>query len=552
MSTQPPLSFGALLRRYRLAAGLTQEELAERARLSLAAINTLERGARLAPRKETVALLAEALALTASERAELEAAARQHGLALPLAPTPPTPAEAQPTSPEASPPSEADPPHPSGALAPEQFVQPSLFLPAKARSRLVAGMVSGLLVVALLGGVLVFKVVPGAGALAGLHPRPLCLATDLPTSGVDTDWGKPVENAVNLAVMQNQHLGSGYTLKVINYNDEAAAEDGPDPQHGAQNMTDIVQNPCIVGMVGPLNSSVARAEMPIAANAGLVMISPANTNPALTSRLYAEIQSVNFDQLHPPDKPINYFRIAPTDAAQFVADADLTFNLGARSAYLVKESSQYAELLTSGFTQTFEGKGGRIAGSDGIQPDNPAFIAQVAARIVAAHPDAVFYGGITGGVSGLLKVQLVNLGYTGFFVSGDGIANNPDFVKQVGANAANGTFASIGYRDLSTFTSGTAAQFISDYSARYPVQDLNPYAANAYDVAMLLITACKNLIRAGKEVTRAALIDQVQHIRYAGVTGPISFDVNGDIDHGVFSIYTVQDGQWVYVWQVSV
>ncbi|HLV97387.1 MAG TPA: tetratricopeptide repeat protein [Ktedonobacterales bacterium] len=85
MSTLPSLSFGALLRRYRLAAGLTQEALAERARLSRGAIDTLERGARHTPRKETLALLAEALGLGDSERALLEAAARQNRLpAFPL------------------------------------------------------------------------------------------------------------------------------------------------------------------------------------------------------------------------------------------------------------------------------------------------------------------------------------------------------------------------------------------------------------------------------------------------------------------------------------
>ncbi len=86
MSTLPSLSFGALLRRYRQAAGLTQEELAERARLSRDAIDTLERGIRRTPRKATLALLAEALALSAAERARLEAAARQQGRA--ASPTP--------------------------------------------------------------------------------------------------------------------------------------------------------------------------------------------------------------------------------------------------------------------------------------------------------------------------------------------------------------------------------------------------------------------------------------------------------------------------------
>jgi len=71
----PATSFGELLRRHRLASGVSQELLAERARISASAIGALERGARRAPYRETVALLADALDLSAAERAELEAAA---------------------------------------------------------------------------------------------------------------------------------------------------------------------------------------------------------------------------------------------------------------------------------------------------------------------------------------------------------------------------------------------------------------------------------------------------------------------------------------------
>lgn len=77
MASVQPRSFGDLLRRYRVAAGLTQEELAERAGLSRRAIGALETGARRAPHKETVSLLAKALNLTSAEQALLESAARQ-------------------------------------------------------------------------------------------------------------------------------------------------------------------------------------------------------------------------------------------------------------------------------------------------------------------------------------------------------------------------------------------------------------------------------------------------------------------------------------------
>ena len=79
MATVSSQTFGDVLRRSRLAAGLTQEELADHAGLSVRGLSDLERGARRAPRRETIQLLAEALHLPAEERARLEAAARKSG-----------------------------------------------------------------------------------------------------------------------------------------------------------------------------------------------------------------------------------------------------------------------------------------------------------------------------------------------------------------------------------------------------------------------------------------------------------------------------------------
>jgi predicted ATPase/DNA-binding XRE family transcriptional regulator len=69
-------TFGNLLRRYRLTAGLSQEELAERADLSVRGIGDLERGRRTMPRPRTVASLADALDLQGPDRQALFAHAR--------------------------------------------------------------------------------------------------------------------------------------------------------------------------------------------------------------------------------------------------------------------------------------------------------------------------------------------------------------------------------------------------------------------------------------------------------------------------------------------
>ena len=105
MATDQPLAqFGALLKHYRLAAGLTQEGLAEHAGISARAVSDLERDGDRTPRQDTLQLLVQALGLSAAERANLIAAAHpeaasppmpigtlpasQHAGVLPASPTP--------------------------------------------------------------------------------------------------------------------------------------------------------------------------------------------------------------------------------------------------------------------------------------------------------------------------------------------------------------------------------------------------------------------------------------------------------------------------------
>ncbi len=55
------VDFGVLLRRHRLAAGLSHEALTNRARMSSDGISALERGRRRTPQRETLSLLADAV-----------------------------------------------------------------------------------------------------------------------------------------------------------------------------------------------------------------------------------------------------------------------------------------------------------------------------------------------------------------------------------------------------------------------------------------------------------------------------------------------------------
>jgi DNA-binding XRE family transcriptional regulator len=78
---EPPVTFAGVLRKLRTEAGLTQEELAEAAGVSLRSVSDLERGRVTIPQKDTVRLLADALHLIGPARARFEATARGRAVA---------------------------------------------------------------------------------------------------------------------------------------------------------------------------------------------------------------------------------------------------------------------------------------------------------------------------------------------------------------------------------------------------------------------------------------------------------------------------------------
>ncbi len=360
---------------------------------------------------------------------------------------------------------------------------------------------------------------------------------------------------MRLAVQQHV-LDDGYTLVVKPYQEVPADTEKADVQKATQNATMLLKDPCIVGMIGPTHSVTAAAEMPLTANAGLVMISPANTDPGLTLREYASDTGLDFDRLHPAGKKTNYFRTIASDVFQgrelgAFTSRTPSLGLGARSAFVLDDHTAN-EALISGFTEEFLARGGSIVGTASIPVDGAARIANLVPDIMAAKPDVVIYGGTTDDGGGPLTSYLAQAGYHGLFVSGDGIAQDPTFAAQVSSTAASGVFAIDPVPDPSQLQSDAATRFVQDFHARYPGDVLDGYGVNAYDAAQALITAISHLIQQGRMVTRESVLDQMQSIQVDGVAGTIAFDHNGDSAHGAFSVYALQSGQWIWIKQLSV
>ncbi len=393
----------------------------------------------------------------------------------------------------------------------------------------------------------------GSSSSAGTNVnKALIIGTDFPTSGTDASLGLPTQQGADLAIAQNANLGNGYTLTAIDKNDEGTS--GADPNIGAQNIQDLIANAQVMAVVGPFNSGVAKSEIPLVNAATLTEISPSNTNPGLTKQQYAAANNINFAQLHPAGLPESYFRIPATDEVQGKVNGDFAFTtLGAKTAYVVDDKTVYGIGLATQFKQEFTAKGGTVVNSIEITPDQVSTFPSVAQTIIAAKPDVIFYGGVTSQGGGALKAALYQAGATTLpMVGGDGIADDPGWITTATAAGSNNTYGTIPAPDLSSLTSSAGSAFVSAFTAKYGSAPV-PYSAMAYDAAMIEITAIKNVIAAGKPVTRANVRDAVAAINYTGLTGTIAFDANGDNSGGaLYSVYEVVNGAWVFKQTVHV
>ncbi len=395
--------------------------------------------------------------------------------------------------------------------------------------------------------------------------KALILATDFPVSGGDATATLPAEYAVNLAVQQNKDLGGGYTLTVKNMDDEG--QSGADPTKGQNNIQQLADNKQVMAIVGPFNSGVAKAEIPVVnAAGGPVLISPTNTNPGLTLSQYATANGIDFTKLHPAGQPDYYFRIPGNDVAQGKADAEValspTLPGGAcTKAFVVDDNTTYGKGLGDFFTAAYTAGGGTTVGTrSSITADQIATLPQLATAIKASGATCVFYGGVTSQGGPVLKKDLAAIGGPAIMIGGDGIAADPGFITTAGVAASAGAVGTVAAPDTSTLTSAAATAFKSAYTtftASLPNNSLLPYSAQAYDAAMIEITAIKNVITAGHTVTRLAVRDQVAGITYTGLTGTISFDANGDnAGAKVFAVYAVDPAKdptkWSYETQINV
>jgi branched-chain amino acid transport system substrate-binding protein len=440
------------------------------------------------------------------------------------------------------------------------WVRKALGLGSGLRAGWVA-MISALLLVALSTGVL--SQYPTGNPIWGLFhastttpttltTKRLVIATDFPQTGADADSGLASQYGVDLAISQNPNLANGYVLDVVEKSD-AGPGGFHDPNVGAENVRQLISDPDVIALVGPFASSVAKTEIPLVNNATLVMVSPTNTNPGLTKAELAITYGIDFGAMHPAGKPESYFRLLGADDVEAKADASVARSLlHANSAYVVIDSAAlYGKPTADYFSQAFTAQGGTVIGTNTLTTQDSASVNTVVSAIVNSGANFVYFAGIAGGDAGVLKAALAAQGSSVPMLCSSGVAGDPTYQQQAGTAAAN-TYGTTPIPDRQALTGLHAQEFISAYTAKYASQPhynpaLIPFAALAYDATMIEITAMRQLIAAGKSVTRANLRDAVAQIQYDGVIGSVSFDANGDNTAPTFSLYqTNASNTWAF------
>jgi branched-chain amino acid transport system substrate-binding protein len=366
------------------------------------------------------------------------------------------------------------------------------------------------------------------------------IGVDLPLSGADASVGQSTLNGVTLAVEQaNAKRPPGGLTFVLNASDDAV-QGVHSPQQGDANVRTFAADPNVLAVIGPYNSNVAKAEIPVTNATGLVQISPAVVADGLT--LGADAAALRRGN----PNVITFFRVSTTDSRQGSAAAKFARQLGWRNAYLVDDNETYGLDLTQVFSDDFSKLGGTILGREHLEKGSQDYKALLL-KVAVAKPDLLFYGGVTSTGGGLLRKQMfdTSLGKTPF-MGGDGI---PD-LNTVAGNLADGSYYTVAAPNAESLPA--AQSFVKAYTARFH-SPIGAYSANAYAATQVAIAAILAAAKAndGKIPARDAVIKDVAATDLQTSIGRVQFDVNGDIRNPVISLYGFKNGQPSFIKQLN-
>jgi branched-chain amino acid transport system substrate-binding protein len=394
------------------------------------------------------------------------------------------------------------------------------------------------------------------------------IGVDLPLSGIEGRAGTPTLNGARFFVHQHPTL-DGLNVAVSAQDDSVNGVDNA--KLGAQNVTTLVNDPVVLGIIGPFDSSVARVAIPVANQAHLAMISPSASDQCLTKTVFVPAglspahRAVACNEVGlpmpadlRPSKVNNFFRLATTNDLQGAAAADFGYtNLHLLRVAVLSDHEAYGQALASGFRTRFNKLGGLVVSYQDVVPAANLNLATFFTQARKDGAQGVYFGGSTANHACSIRVQMASVfGAAAPYLGADGIAEDPACVRDAGSSAP-GIYATVPAIDSEQTPSARSA--IAAFKAAYPhPADFGPYTMLAYDATAVLYDAIDKAIKAagGKFPGRAEVVAKLAATTaFAGVTGTFGFDAGGDTTRRIVSIYESQSSDpgagWPWIGEID-
>ncbi|MEA3573954.1 ABC transporter substrate-binding protein [Peribacillus frigoritolerans] len=309
------------------------------------------------------------------------------------------------------------------------------------------------------------------------------IGVNLELSGGVASYGQSIAEGLELATAEINKEGiDGKKIKLIKVDNKSEASEATS---GAIKLTSQDQVAAIVGAATSTNSI---AQVQIAQDNKVPVISPSGTSPEIT-----------FSK----DKLNDYiFRTSFIDPFQGTVAANFaTKEIKAKSAAIyIDSASDYSKGLAAAFKEQFEKNGGKVVAEEAYIAKDTDFRSTLT-RLKSAKPDFIFLPGYYE-EAGLIVKQARETGLDVPFMGGDGW-DSPKLVEIAGAKALNNTFITNHYS--SGDPDEKIQNFVSAFKAKY--KDKSPDAFNAlgYDTGYFLADAIKRAGSADSEKIKEAL-----------------------------------------------
>jgi branched-chain amino acid transport system substrate-binding protein len=382
--------------------------------------------------------------------------------------------------------------------------------------------------------------------------RTITIGVDLPLTGIEGRAGTSTLNGVRFFV-QRHPVVDGFTITVEARDDPASAS--RDTTRGLENLNSLIAQPGVMAIIGPFDSNVARAQIPVANRAHLALVSPGTSNRCLTKEPFLPAA------LNPARTPItcqaaslpspaelrptgvnNFFRLSTTDELQGPAAADYaTKQLHLQRVAVLTDSEAYGQALADGFTARFNHLGGTVVAHADLDPSKTI---DATAFLQAAKNDraqGVYFGGTAANHACVLRSQMASVfgaDASAPLLGGDGIALDPACVGDAGATAT-GIYATVPAGDAEHIDS--AAPVIAAFGSQYGRPgDFGPGTIAAYDATGAVYDALDRAIKAsaGNLPARDSVVAELAATRaYSGAAGVFGFDPEGDTTLRLLSIF---------------